>query len=48
MSKSQPDYLPSERYESDKKFYHFLYLALTDSLGKTNLTDALAAERRGV
>ena len=47
MSKRRPDYLPSERYGSDKKFYHFLHLALTDSLGKTNPGDSMT-ERLGV
>lgn len=49
MSENQTVYFPSERYGSDKKFYHFLHLALTDSLGKTNLTgNFLTVERRGV
>lgn len=44
MNKGRPDYLSSERYGSDKKFYHFLHLALTDSLEKTILVSS--AERQ--
>jgi hypothetical protein len=47
MNRCRPDYLPSERYGSDKRFYHFLHLALTDSLGKTN-PGTYVIERRGV
>lgn len=44
MNRDRPGYLPSERCGSDKKFYHFLHLALTDSVGKTNLTGLLERE----
>lgn len=47
MNKGRPGYLSSERYVSDKKYYHLLHLALADSLEKTGLAD-FVAERCGI
>lgn len=47
MNSSPPGYLSSERCVSDKKYYHLLHLALTDSLEKTGL-DNFDAERREI